>query len=61
MKNARRSPRVPGGLNSVSAAVGAAAVRTAMVFPGVVVMAMEVRADLKRAVEEFPYDVADFA
>ncbi len=52
---------MPGGLNSVSAAVGAAAVRTAMVFPGVVVMAMEVRADLKRAVEESLYDVADFA
>lgn len=61
MKNARPSPRMPGGLNSVSAAVGAAAVRTAMVFPGVVVMAMEVRADLKRAVEESLYDVADFA
>ena len=52
---------MPGGLNSVSAAVGAAAVRTAMVLPGVVVMAMEVRADLKRAVEESLYDVADFA
>ena len=52
---------MPGGLNSVSAAVGAAAVRTAMVFSGVVVMAMEVRADLKRAVEESLYDVADFA